>query len=216
MKVLVALLMLIGLLATLYVVSRLVLAWIRLFRSGKVSYALWIAAGVCAAIGFTLFDMNLLSAIVLLILAWKPLHRRFQGWAILCAYLLSAIAAAIVITAPERPNDWLAFSINAVAAILVLLTNRQKPIEERKPSVAWMVIHGLWNSLEKEGLPAGEIERLKRLTPEDRARLMASIRTPQKTKGKKNQRSIFDDDNDDLLTHPAYSDFSCNVWHDSH
>jgi hypothetical protein len=113
--------------------------------------------------------------LALFILAWKPLYRRFRGLGILCAYLFSAVAATMVIIAPERPKAWLAFSISAVAAILFLLANRQKPIEERRPTVAWMVVHGLWDQLAKEGLPADEIERLKKLAPEERARLMTPL-----------------------------------------
>jgi hypothetical protein len=112
---------------------------------------------------------------VVFVFAWKPLRRRFRGWAVLCAYLFFTVAATVVLVAPDHPRAWLAFSLNALAAILFLLANRQKPIEERRPTVAWMVVHGLWDQLAKEGLPAGEIERLKRLTPEERANLMASL-----------------------------------------
>jgi len=97
----------------------------------------------------------------------------------------------MVIIAPERSKAWLAFSISAVAAILFLLTNRQKPIEERRPTVAWMVVHGLWNQLAKEGLPANEIERLKKLTPEERARLGESFRVPAKV----TRKPLYSEDN---------------------
>jgi hypothetical protein len=111
----------------------------------------------------------------LFILAWKPLHRRFRGWAIIRAYLLFALAMAAPIFAPHEHNTWEAFFICMAAATLTLLTNRHKPIEERRPTVAWAAIHGLWDQLAKEGIPADEIERLKKLTQEERARLMAPL-----------------------------------------
>jgi hypothetical protein len=116
--------------------------------------------------------------IVVFALAWKPLRRRFRGWAVLSAYLLFTVAATVVLVAPDHPRVWLAFSLNVLAAILILLTSRQgigDRLEERSPTVAWMVVHGLWDQLAKAGVPAGEIERLKRLPAEERANLMARL-----------------------------------------
>jgi hypothetical protein len=116
-----------------------------------------------------------LGMVVVFILAWKPLHRRFRGWSVLSAYLLFALAMAAPIFAPHEHDAWKAFFVCMAAATITLLTGRQKPIEERRPTVAWAAIHGLWDQLAKDGIPADEIERLKKLTPEERARLMASL-----------------------------------------
>lgn len=113
---------------------------------------------------------------VFFILAWRPLHRRFRGWAIVAAYLILLFVLATY--GDLKPDErWMSWLI-AASSVLVLLANRQKPIEERDFTVAFMVVHGLWDQLAKEGLPPDEIERLKRLTPEERARLMAEISKP--------------------------------------
>jgi hypothetical protein len=109
--------------------------------------------------------------LALFILAWKPLHHRFQGWAVLCAYLFFAFAMVAPIFEPHGRDTWKAFFVWMAVAALVLLANRQKPIEERSPIVAWMVVHGLWDQLAEVGISADEIERLKKLTPEELARL---------------------------------------------
>lgn len=70
----------------------------------------------------------------------------------------------------------LAAFICAFAGVARLITSK-RPTEQR-PTVAWMVVNGLWDRLAKEGLPAAEIERLKRLTPGERAELMASFSVP--------------------------------------
>lgn len=113
---------------------------------------------------------------VFFILAWKPLHRRFRGWAIVAAYLILLFVLATY--GDLKPDErWMSWLI-AASSVLVLFANRQKPIEERRPTVAFMVVHGLWDMLAKEGLPPDEIERLKRLTPEERERLMAVLMRP--------------------------------------
>jgi hypothetical protein len=113
--------------------------------------------------------------LALFILAWKPLHHRFQGWAVLCAYLFFALAMVTPIFDPHGRDTWKAFFVWMAVAALVLLANRQKPIEERSPTVAWMVVHGLWDQLAEVGISADEIERLKKLTPEELARLMTPL-----------------------------------------
>lgn len=120
--------------------------------------------------------------IALFILGWKPLHNRFSGWAVLSFYLFvffAAIAVAIAIAEPWRSKAWFAAVLCGSVSVLCLVSGKRPPIE-RRPTVAWMVIHGLWDQLEKEGLPPDEIERLKRLSPEERAALMAAIRVPHK------------------------------------
>lgn len=116
------------------------------------------------------------AMLALFILAWKPLHRRFSGWAIVAAYMMFLFALAILGSVKSH-EQWVPVLV-VVIGILVLFANRQKPIEKRKPTVAWAVIHGLWDQLEKEGLPPDEIERLKRMTVDERARLMAELRRP--------------------------------------
>jgi hypothetical protein len=116
--------------------------------------------------------------LALFILAWKPLYRRFRGWAIISAYLLFALAMVALIVTPHDHYTWKAFFICMAVATLILLMYRQKPIEERRPTgptVVWAVIHGLWDQLAEKGVPADEIERLKKLTQEERARLMAPL-----------------------------------------
>lgn len=118
------------------------------------------------------------AMLALFLLGWKPLHRRFRGWAIVAAYMMFLFAVASM--GSVKPHAQWVPVFFAVIGILVLFANRQKPIEERRPTVEWAVIHGLWDQLEKQGLPRNEIERLKRLTPEERAALMAEIRVPLK------------------------------------
>jgi len=117
------------------------------------------------------------ALIVLLVLIWKPLHKRFRGWAIIFASLGFAIGGLAALFA-RTPGEIFAAAFIIAGSIAALYGGRQKPIEQRKPTVTWMVVNGLWGQLAKEGLPADEIERLKRLTPEERARLMAEIRKP--------------------------------------
>lgn len=117
------------------------------------------------------------ALIVLLVLIWKPLHRRFRWWAIIFASLGFAIGGFLALIA-RTPGEIFAVAFLIAGSIAALYGGRQKPIEQRKPTVAWMVIHGLWDQLAKEGLPPDEIERLKRLTPEERAGLMAEIMKP--------------------------------------
>jgi hypothetical protein len=147
----------------------------------------------------------------LFILAWKPLHRRFRGLGILCAYLLFALAMVAPIFAPHDRDTWSAFFMLVVMAILTLLMYRQKPIEERRPTVAWAVIHGLWDQLAKDGIPADEIERLKKLTQEERARLMASFRVT----AKKARRPLYSEDEGGFVTNGyGYGRFGLGLYQD--
>lgn len=68
-----------------------------------------------------------------------------------------------------------------------------------------MVINGHWELLAKSGVPADEIERLKRLTREERAALMASL----KARHGKTRRAC--DWLDELLYDPIYSELPGNV-----
>jgi hypothetical protein len=115
--------------------------------------------------------------IVLFILIWKPLHRRFRWWAIIFASFGFALGGFLALIA-RTPGEIFAVVFLIAGSIAALYEGRQKPIEERRPTVAWMVVNGLWDQLAKEGLPPDEIERLKRLTPEERARLMEQIKRP--------------------------------------
>lgn len=122
----------------------------------------------------------LVVALTPLPIFWKLLHKRFNGWAIFAAYIMIAIGVAIIST--EKPNELAVSFLFAAASTagLVLYSGRRNPleIEELRPTVIWMVVNGLWDQLAKEGLPPDEIERLKRLTPEERERLMASVLKP--------------------------------------
>jgi len=115
--------------------------------------------------------------IVLFVLIWKPLHRRFRWWAIIFASFGFALGGFLALIA-RTPGEIFAVVFLIAGSIAALYEGRQKPIEERRPTVAWMVVNGLWDQLAKEGLPPDEIERLKRLTPEERARLMAELKRP--------------------------------------
>lgn len=128
---------------------------------------------------------NLIFGLIFLfIMIWKPLYKHFSGWGVLISYLsfsFSAIAAAIAIVEPWRHSAWFVSLFCLAVGVLWLVTSKRPPIE-RKPTVAWMVVNGLWDQLVKEGMPADEIERLKRLTPEERAGLMASLMAPTKAR----------------------------------
>lgn len=117
-----------------------------------------------------------------LVIAWEPLYRRFRAKAILssyCGLLCGLMLIGPFLVGKGTSIAQVLFSaIFLTVAVLILKDGRRKPIEQRKPTVAWMVVNGLWDQLAKEGLPADEIERLKRLTPEERARLMAEIMRP--------------------------------------
>lgn len=121
----------------------------------------------------------LVSAFLPLVLIWKPLRKRFGGWAIFAAYVSMALGIALVVVS-KKPYDWVApvFFTTAIAG-LVLYSGRLKPIEQRRTDVAFCVTHGLWDQLEELGLPSNEIERLKKLSPEERAGLMASFKKPR-------------------------------------
>lgn len=117
------------------------------------------------------------ALIALFILIWKPLHKRFRWWAIIFASFGFALGGFLALIA-RTPGEIFAVVFLIAGSIAALYEGRQKPIEERRPTVAWMVVNGLWDQLAKEGLPPDEIERLKRLTPEERARLMAELKRP--------------------------------------
>ncbi|WP_333840937.1 hypothetical protein [Pelomicrobium sp.] len=118
----------------------------------------------------------LVAAFVPLVLIWKPLRKRFSGWAIFAAYVLMALGIALVVVS-KKPYDWVApFLFTTAIAGLVLYSGRLKPIEQRRIDVAFCVTHGLWDQLEKQGIPPEEIEQLKKLSPEERAGLMASFK----------------------------------------
>lgn len=122
------------------------------------------------------------AVLALFILVWKPLHKRFKAQAIIVFYLMIALAASVCVVIafdPRHIKDWWVPVFCLAAGLAWLLSFKQEP-PEHKPTVAWAVIHGLWDQLEKEGLPSDEIERLKRMTPEERAALMAAIRVPLK------------------------------------
>lgn len=114
------------------------------------------------------------ALIVLLVLIWKPLHKRFRGWAIIFASLGFGLGGFLALIA-RTPGEIFAAAFIIAGSIAALYGGRQKPIEQRKPTVTWMVVNGLWDRLAKAGVPADEIEQLKRLTPEERARLMKQL-----------------------------------------
>lgn len=123
------------------------------------------------------------GTLVLFILIWKPLYKRFTLGGILGFYLLFffSVICAVAVLDPQHHKDWWVAPSCLAVGVLWLVTSKRPPIE-RKPTVAWMVVNGLWDQLVKEGMPADEIERLKRLTPEERAGLMASLKPPVKAR----------------------------------
>lgn len=127
------------------------------------------------------------ALIALFILIWKPLHKRFRWWAIILASFCFGLGGFLAFFA-RTPVEIFVVAFLIAGGIASLYEGRQKPIEQRKPTVAWMVIHGLWDQLAKEGLPADEIDRLKRLTPEEKARLMETFKVPPKPKRLKQKR----------------------------
>ena len=151
--------------------------------------------------------------LVLMVLAWKPLHKRFQAWAILSAYFLMSIPLALVSDPSASLSGFLEGLLPAlVISVVVLLFNRQKPIEQRMPSLAFMIINGHWELLAKNGVPADEIERMKRLTQEERAALWAAL-----SKGKGSSRSqkmtSNRDDDDDYGLNDSTGFSLASPWH---
>lgn len=167
--------------------------------------------------------------LVLMVLAWKPLHKRFQAWAILISYLQVGfpliIGVPLVITGSDPSMSLSSFSgimlFAIFSSVVFLLLGRQKtkpkPIEQRRPDLASMVINGHWELLAQEGLPSDEIERLKRMTKKERADLWATL-----TKGRRryssarkitSNRDDFFDDFDNFGLND-YSGFSLgSPWH---
>lgn len=158
--------------------------------------------------------------LVLAFLVWKLLHKWFRTWAILFSYF--QVSAPLIIL-PSDPSAslsdlwWLLFIAFAFSAI-VLLFNRRKPIEQRGPDLASMIINGHWDLLAKEGVPADEVARLKRLTREERAALWAALIAPWerlKAEGELEYEKRLDEWEDDLLTNPAYSSTTiANAYND--
>lgn len=107
---------------------------------------------------------------------WKPLHKRFRAWAILAAYFFMLLGVLSVVS-PEKPDDWQALPLALVFAAVFLFFNRQKPIEQGRSDLVFMILNGHWDLLAKSGVPADEIERMKRLTQEERAALAESLRS---------------------------------------
>lgn len=155
---------------------------------------------------FMLSRLVMIAWLVLAVLAWKPLHKRFRAWAILFSYFQVSLPL-ILLSDPSASLSGLLrglFLVFAISAI-VLLFNRQKPIEQRRPDLAFMILNGHWELLAKNGVPADEIERMKRLTQEERGALMASLKVRHgKTTGAR-------DRHDELLYDPIYSELPGNA-----
>lgn len=125
---------------------------------------------------FMLSRLVMIAWLALAVLAWKPLHKRFRAWAILFSYFQMSLPL-ILLSDPSASLSGLLrglFLVFAISAI-VLLFNRQKPIEQRRPDLAFMILNGHWELLAKNGVPADEIDRMKRLTQEERADLWAAL-----------------------------------------
>lgn len=144
---------------------------------GLIVVALWAAY-------FTVHDggpkmlprLVMIVFLVLAVLAWKPLHKRFRAWAILFSYFYVGLPLILLSDPSASSSDLLrVLSLTFAISAIVLLFNRQKPIELRMPNLASMIINGHWDLLAKEGVPADEIERLKRLTREERVALWAAL-----------------------------------------
>lgn len=167
---------------------------------------------------FMLSRLVMIAWLVLAVLAWKPLHKRFRAWAILFAYFQMSLPL-ILLSDPSASLSGLLrglFLVFAISAI-VLLFNRQKPIEQRRPDLAFMILNGHWELLAKNGVPADEIERMKRLTQEERAALWAALSKGRGTSRaqKSAQDRELDEWVDELRVNPAYSSSLGNVHHKS-
>lgn len=127
---------------------------------------------------FMLSRLVMIAWLVLAVLAWKPLHKRFRAWAILFSYFQVSLPLILVSDPSASLSNFLGVLLLALFfSAIVLLFNRQKPIEQRRPDLAFMILNGHWELLAKNGVPADEIERMKRLTQEDRAALAESLRS---------------------------------------
>ena len=146
--------------------------------------------------------------IVLFVLAWKPLHNRFTAQAIIVFYLLSGLSVPLAVMIYDDPGHakdlWV--PLFAVASGAMWLFTFKREVRSFIPATSyWKVVQGLWHELEKEGLPPNQIERLKRMTPEERAReLRASIIRAQ-TKAKQAKWKPDDEDDDWVIYMNPYS-----------
>lgn len=150
--------------------------------------------------------------LMLMVLAWKPLHKRFQAWAILFSYFQVSLPL-ILLSDPSASLSGLLRALFLVFAIsaIVLLLNRQKPIEQRRPDLAFMILNGHWDLLAKNGVPADEIERMKRLTQEERAALWAAL---SKGKGSsRSQKMTSNRDDDDYGLNDSTGFSLASPWH---
>lgn len=139
---------------------------------------------------FMLSRLVMIAWLVLAVLAWKPLHKRFRAWAILFSYFQMSLPL-ILVSDPSASVSGLLKALFFVLTIsaIVLLFNRQKPIEQRRPDLAFMIINGHWELLAKNGVPADELDRMKRLTQEERAAIANSLRTWRGSAIAKNKQS---------------------------
>lgn len=121
--------------------------------------------------------LSMIALFVLMVLAWKPLRKRFKAWGIVWSCLaLGALLffnLGFVNSEPHIPlRAYLYFNFVMLGCFVIfLLSSRPEPIEQRRPDLAFMILNGHWELLAKNGVPADEIERLKRLTREERAAL---------------------------------------------
>lgn len=133
---------------------------------------------------FVIGSLKLIIMLVLAVLAWKPLHKRFRAWAILYLYFFIMTFVGVGLKEDVSLSELTPALLGGLALSgFFLLIGRQKPIEQREPSVAFLVLHGCWDALAEKGVPADEIERLKRLTREERAALWASLSSGKSWRG---------------------------------
>lgn len=161
---------------------------------------------------FMLSRLVMIAWLVLGVLAWKPLHKRFRAWAILFAYFQMSLPLMLVSDPSASLSGFLGVLLLAlVFSVVVLLFNRQKPIEQRRPDLAFMILNGHWDLLAKNGVPADEIERMKRLTQEERAALWAAL---SKGKGSsRSQKMTSNRDDDDYGLNDSTGFSLASPWH---
>ena len=154
---------------------------------------------------------------VLMVLTWKPLHKRFRAIAILGSYFFWMIPLLYLAEEPSWSLSeflQLLFLVLAISAVFLLL-GRHAPIERRSMDVASMVLYGHWELLAQQGVPADEIERLKRLSQEERAALWDALfkaRDALRVQESDRHRK-FKKLSDDITTDPIYRSSPTNVWH---
>lgn len=115
------------------------------------------------------------AMLALFVLAWKPLHKRFKAQAIIIFYLMVASAAGMVVIMifePRHLKDWWVPVFCLAAGLAWLLSFRREVTSFIPATSYWKIVQGSWRELELEGLPPNQIERLKRMTPEERKRLV--------------------------------------------